>query len=286
MSSRFLRTMIATIMILGLAIPAMAAPGQQKPRVGKKRTERATQPANIDTLTSISAADTISTYTKARLEQLNLPTTATLDARFSGILGIAPKIPTPEEAARMTTDSLAALFRTGRPALGIGWFQSYDAATSTVVIRMDPKLTTFPHSIQVRAKRWNIPADRLYARERSGERRFKLDMRTYIVDDSSPLKLQPGQKERLTPHIPITAFRPGDKVSVSYRIAADSKAVPKALNLSKVDPNRTFFPGDSEPMSGRPITQRNRRPTTGTAAAAAITSEALIRERMHRPRKP
>lgn len=285
MSSRFLRAMIATIMILGLAIPAVAAPRQQKSRPDQNGAERLARPIKFDAPTSGSAADAISSVTKARLEQLNLPTTATLDSRYSGILGIAPKIPTPEEAARMTTDSLVALFVTGRPALGVGWFQSYDAATSTVVIRMDPKLTTFPHSIAVRAKRWNIPADRLYARERSGERKFKLDMRTYVVDDSSPLKLQPGQKERLTPRIPITAFRPGDKVSVSYRIAADSQKVPKALNLSKVDPNRTFFPGDSEPMSGRSITRRNR-PTTGTTAATAITSEALIRERMHRHRKP
>lgn len=185
-------------------------------------------------------------------------------------------LPKPEEIAKMTTDSLVKLMYTSRPVLAVGTFEGYDSDTSSVLVKIDPKLTSFPRAINAKAKRMNASPDRIFARELRPERRFRIMASTYIVDDTAPLLLKPGEKERKTPKIPISKLKFGDKVSVLYQMERDSETVPTAFNVSKVDPARTYYSADFDPLHGK--LRPNTRVLTTSTLQRRIPGRAPLRQ--------
>lgn len=194
------------------------------------------------------------------------PTTGTLK-RQRGINRQLIKPVNPRIGAALSTDTQLGYLYTSRPALIVGTFAAYDRATSTVTVKVDPNLSRFPNAMKVASKQYNVPADRVFARELRPERRFKLRAGTHLVDDTAPLELKPGQRTRPRPAIPIDAFRPGDKVTVSYRIEMKESSIPFAYNLSKVDPARTYFSADFDPTRGA-VPRRPAGLTSGTLRGA------------------
>ncbi len=144
----------------------------------------------------------------------------------------------------LSTDTQLQYLYSGRPVLIVGTFAGYDRATSTVLVKVDPKLSRFPNAVKVASQQYRVPEDRVMAREFRPERSFRLSADTHVVDDTAPLDLKPGQHRRSRPNIKIEAFKPGDKVTVTYRIQIKADAIPHAYNLSKVDPARTYFSAD------------------------------------------
>ncbi|MCE5229809.1 hypothetical protein LLG95_09465 [bacterium] len=219
--------------------------------------------------------------TLAVLREIGVPTTATTDRRYRMI---TRQMPTPfpaGEGAKLTTDTQLEYLYTSRPILLVGWFKSYDRATSTVTVRVDPILTKFPHALDVRAKQLNIPVERVKNRELRPERAFKIGARTYFTDDTAPLEPESG-KLRQTPPISIESIKPGDKITVSYRIQPGDTAA-RALNISKVDPSRSYFSADFDPTHGRMIPRRSVKVTSGSAEQRQFLNSRLPSRRGARP---
>ncbi len=203
-----------------------------------------------------------------------LPTLAAL-----ALLALAPQAqadapipaPTPRDSMRsLFTDNLSTevvmlnadnypKIYTTRPVLLVGTLKSLDGAT--VVIEPDPKLTSFPRVIQIKAHVLHIDPAPLMERELGRDRAFLVTPETFLVDDTAPLEPQPGQVRRPAPRIALEAFSPGAKVSALYRLPypLDSETTPTLLNLSLVDPERTYYSADFDPTRRLPNNPQTRR---------------------------
>lgn len=205
----------------------------------------------------------ITTETLERDKKAGMPANVANDPRNRLMNRQLIKPVNPAIGAALSTDTQLQYLRTGRPALIVGTFVGYDRATSTVLVKVDPKLSRFPHAMEVASKQYRVPTDRVFARELRPERRFRLDDETHVVDDTAPLDPQPGRLARPRPNMKLEAIKPGDKVTVTYRIQVKADAIPRAYNLSKVDPARTYFSADIDPTRG-PVPRRQAPQTSGT----------------------
>ncbi len=262
MLSRHVRPLWVCVCMM-LAVGAAAqAPAQTSPTVQTR---------------SAIAYTPITTATLERNKQARIPAGVAADPRFRLMNREFVKPVNPAIGAVLSTDTQLQYLYSGRPVLIVGTFAGYDRATSTVLVKVDPKLSRFPNAVKVASQQYRVPEDRVMAREFRPERSFRLSADTHVVDDTAPLDLKPGQHRRSRPNIKIEAFKPGDKVTVTYRIQIKADAIPHAYNLSKVDPARTYFSADFDPTRG-PLTRRPASPTSGTLTAG--------RPAAHRPKSP
>lgn len=231
---------------------------------------------------SVISYTPITTETLERNKKAGVAASVSNDPRYRLMNRQLVKPLNPAIGASLSTDTQLQYLYTGRPALIVGTFVGYDQATSIVLVKVDPKLSRFPNAMKVASQQYHVPEDRVIAREFRPERRFRLNEETHVVDDTAPLDLQPGQRRRSRPNMKIEAFKPGDKVTVTYRIQIKEDAIPHAYNLSKVDPARTYFSADFDPTRG-PIARRPISPTSGTLRTRLPQNPKMPANRAIRP---
>jgi len=159
----------------------------------------------------------------------------------------APDEPAPRITIKTTTGTMTVTPRptppirpdyTSRPILAVGTIKSIDTATSSVVLLVDRDRSSLPNILRVRAREAGLE-QMLLDREFPPERRYTLTPRTILLDTRETTATLPANL-RQDKKIDLADFRPGEWVSVLYRMRQNPDLQPGLYNMSKVDPNRTF----------------------------------------------
>lgn len=162
----------------------------------------------------------------------------------------APNDPAPASALRPTTATIRAIDMssrprptprpdfTSRPILAIGTIESIDSATSSVLLLIDRDRSSLPNILRVRARKAGLE-QMLLNRELPPARRYTITPRTLFLDTRATTPTLPADRSQ-GKKIDLSNFRPGEWVSVLYRMRRNPDLQPALFNMSKVDPNRTF----------------------------------------------
>ena len=162
----------------------------------------------------------------------------------------APNDPAPASALRPTTATIRAIDMssrprptprpdfTSRPILAVGTIQSIDSATSSVVLLVDRDRSSLPNILRVRSRAAGLE-QMLLDREFPPERRYTLTPRTLFLNTRGTTATLPANPRR-GKNIDLADFRPGEWVSVLYRMRQNPDLQPSLYNMSKIDPSRTL----------------------------------------------
>ncbi len=219
--------------------------------------------ASLFTVAGVAAQASAHDHTATR----TTPTTRTLPLRLA-IMKPASPGSTETQVVELSEDEVRRMFFTSRPLLAVGTVRSIDSASSTVTVAIDQNLSDLPITLTHKAKVTGQDLESLRRREFPPQRTFRIGPMTMLVDDRAPLPKRRGEP-RPQPRIGAGDFKPGDRVSLLFRMEHDPNRTPYAINLSKVDPARTYFATDFDPtgvMGRQPM--RGTRPTTGVTAGA------------------
>jgi len=162
---------------------------------------------------------------------------------------------------------------TTRPIVVAGTFLSYDDATSSVLVAIDRQRSSLPNILRRRAQNASLEQE-LLDRELPPQRAYRISRRTLFLDGRASAKKpeSPASEGRVADdpqRIDFDQFKPGDPVSLLYRMTNDPDEMPTLINLSLVDPGQTDFRADFSPSAGKPVYRlipfNQNDPTTSTA---------------------
>lgn len=169
---------------------------------------------------------------------------------------------------------------TRRPILAVGTLKSIDSGTSTVVISIDRKLSSVPNILVYEAKKAGT-YEELMSRELPAERTFRIPPQAMIMDgrynpDKPQTKAVTGKIRQDKQRIAFSEFKPGERVGVLFSLNSDPSKPPTIRNFSKLDPDRTDFAVDFNPMRGRSF---KHTPMVGNRDSTGILLQNGIRPR-------
>jgi hypothetical protein len=161
-----------------------------------------------------------------------------------------------------------------RPLLAVGTIAEFVATSSTLVLNVDRENSKLPNAIRYRAESAGALAA-LEAREFPLQRMYRLTTNTVTYDArasrvKTPTRAETGRIESDAQRLPRTAFAPGKRVSVLYRLPRTSDTVPVVMNMSLLDSDQKNLRLDFNPLAAR-------NPTTGTTTATLPRAAAHTR---------
>jgi hypothetical protein len=149
---------------------------------------------------------------------------------------------------------------TARDLLAVGTLKRIDSGTSTAVVLIDRNLSDMPHILVYNAKKAGV-YEELLNRVFPPEKEFYLTPLTMFMDArrdhyQPPTRASTGKIMQDKERIPLTDFKPGDHVSVWFKMNPDPARRDFVINLSKVDADRTDFSAEVRLVAPRRVERK------------------------------
>lgn len=191
---------------------------------------------------------------------VKMNTTATTPTSVTHIVHVPGAIPRILDRNTSATRPTANPLYTSRPLLAVGTLKRFDTATSTVVIAIDRSRSSMPHVLEFNAHKAG-QLDKLQDREFPTERSFHLTPFTALWDarpdpNKPQTRADTGRIREDKQRLKATDFKPGDQVSVYFRMDADPAKPPFVINVCQVDPAQKEFRADIGPPP-RPVNKEH-----------------------------
>ena len=175
----------------------------------------------------------------------------------------------------MTTPTMR---ETTRAAIAVGTLAEINPASGTITLAIDAEKSRLPRSLKARFTDKN-KLEIFTRRQFPPRRTFALAPTTLFVDARDANRKQvPASSGNIATDqgiLKLTDFSVGERVSVMFRISnsTDTHQPVRAINLSKVPADKTYFSPDFDPLEGKKIAvQRRTTDTLITSATLRIDS--------------
>jgi hypothetical protein len=142
---------------------------------------------------------------------------------------------------------------TSRPLLAVGTIKKMDLVTSRVQVLIDRKRSSLPRVLKIKAEK-SDQLESILDQEFPEVRSFLLHDRTLGLDARldmrrNQVRADSGRIHEDRQFLPVESFKPGDSVSVLFRMSSTPDHIARVLTISKVDPAQENFEADFRPMN-------------------------------------